>query len=239
MQHWQTEFEQHPFQTTWKALLTEVLHLTADDRTVKTTVQALVRLKKVVNYLQTIMSSTDVELIPKSLWDSFNFQSYSCLKEVKKYVSNGDVVHLEASNTHLDKFLSYLKPYSTRAHTITQVPVSTAHPNGIQAEEEFADLSQQIKNNSLLFYFSIAMMSVVMIITSIESLSVWPLTLKFAKYEDNVAMLIGMLIKLPFIIPFILLAIFASSRSNEYVRLEQDNANKDMSAKLDPSHTLC
>ena len=68
MSRWVNEFNTHPFQSEWNALNVELEQSSVDDQTVITSVQELARLKRVVAYIDTILSSIDPELAPKAVW---------------------------------------------------------------------------------------------------------------------------------------------------------------------------
>jgi hypothetical protein len=111
MSRWATSFSQHPFQASWKSLVSDLAAMQVDDQTIVTSVQELARLKKVVAYLDKLLSSVDPELTPRSLWDTFHSQLQACIQQVNTYASNKQVTHIEQANEHADNLLSYLKPY--------------------------------------------------------------------------------------------------------------------------------
>jgi hypothetical protein len=146
MSRWQTEFEQHPFQENWLILLEDVPLLSVDDQTVLTAVQELARLKKVVEYLREAIASIDVELVPKSVWDSFHGQCSPCRQEVANYKSNRNIGHLQNANQHLDNLLSYVRPYLILPESIIKVLGASAHAYRSQMELSVTTFQQQISN---------------------------------------------------------------------------------------------
>lgn len=112
MSRWATSFSQHPFQASWKSLVQDLAAIQVDDQTIVTSVQELVRLKKVVAYLDKLLSNVDPELTPKSLWDTFHSQLQACVQQVNNYASNKQIAHIAQANEHADNLLSYLKPYN-------------------------------------------------------------------------------------------------------------------------------
>jgi hypothetical protein len=111
MSRWQTEFEQHPFQSYWKGLQDEVPLLEVDDQTIQTSLDEVARLKRVIAYIGGLIASTDAEITPKSVWDNFQQQAEQCLVQVRSYASNRSIGHLQNANTNADNLLSYVKPY--------------------------------------------------------------------------------------------------------------------------------
>lgn len=143
MSRWQTEFEQHPFQVDWKALLAEAPALTVDDQTVLTSVEELARLKRVVEYLRSAIESLDHELIPKSIWDNFQGQCSACLQQVQQYKSNRNMAHLQAANQHLDNLLSYVKPYLILPEAAIKVLADSAIAYRSQLEQSVKDFLEK------------------------------------------------------------------------------------------------
>lgn len=111
MSRWRAEFDQHPFQSTWTALLNEVPLLSVDDQTIQTSIEELARLKKVIAYLKSLIDAVDVDITPKSVWDNFQKQAEQCLVQIRTYASNRDIAHIQNANQNTDNLLSYVKPY--------------------------------------------------------------------------------------------------------------------------------
>lgn len=111
MSRWNEQFENHAFQNEWGALKSELKETEVDDETVLTSVQELARLKKVVTYIDGLMSVLDPELIPQSTWTSFHQQSTLCKQELMNFVVNRNVTHLINANNHADNLLSYVRPW--------------------------------------------------------------------------------------------------------------------------------
>jgi hypothetical protein len=144
MSRWQIEFEQHPFQENWRNLLEDVPQLSVDDQTVVTDVQELARLKKVVEYLREAIASIDVELVPKSIWDSFHGQCSPCRQEVANYKSNRNIGHLHNANQHLDNLLSYVRPYLILPESVIKVLGASAQAYRSQMELSVTTFQQQV-----------------------------------------------------------------------------------------------
>ncbi|MEK8080726.1 hypothetical protein [Pseudomonas sp. XK-1] len=111
MTRWIREFEQHPFNTIWSALLDIIASLDVDDQTVSTTVEELARLKKVLTFVEGIIANADIELTPKSVWANCQNQADACLQQVRAYASNRNDRHLIQANEHADNLLTYVRPY--------------------------------------------------------------------------------------------------------------------------------
>lgn len=111
MTRWFQEFNQHPFKATWSTLLQEVTQLDVDDQTVVTTAQELARLKKVLVFVDGIITNADPELTPTSIWNNCHPQANACLQQVQAYASNRNQAHLVQANEHADNLLTYVRPY--------------------------------------------------------------------------------------------------------------------------------
>ncbi|MGY8829061.1 conserved hypothetical protein [Pseudomonas sp. 9AZ] len=111
MTRWIHEFDQHPFKTIWPELLEVVAPLDVDDQTVSTTVEELARLKKVLTFVDSIITNADIELTPKKVWANCHNQADACLQQVRAYESNRNAAHLVQANEHADNILTYVRPY--------------------------------------------------------------------------------------------------------------------------------
>lgn len=111
MSRWVQLYEQHAFKTSWVSLLELVAGLQVDDQTVVTTVQELARLQKVLVFVDKILTSTDLELMPQSVWQTSQPQTDACLQQVRTYSSNRNPAHLVKANEHADNLLTYVRPY--------------------------------------------------------------------------------------------------------------------------------
>lgn len=111
MSRWNEHFENHAFQSEWSVLKSKLEEAEVDDETVLTSVQELARLKKVVKYLDELMSVLDPELVPKSTWKNFHQQCEPCKQELISFISNRNIAHLTNANNHADNLLSYVRPW--------------------------------------------------------------------------------------------------------------------------------
>lgn len=93
------------------------------------------------------------------------------------------------------------------------------------------NFEKPIKNNTKLFYLAISLMPLIAIISSIDTFTLEPLSIKLTEFSDLETTLRTMLLKIPFIAPLVWLAIFASSRRSQYERLYQEYAHKEALAK--------
>jgi hypothetical protein len=135
MSRWQSEFEQHPFQANWKALVAEVPTLTIDDETVLTSVEEIARFKRAIAYIQAAIDSMDLELVPKSIWDSFHQQCSLCLDQMRIYASTRSLAYLQNANQHVDNLLSYVRPYLILPEQATVVLASATNSYRASLEE--------------------------------------------------------------------------------------------------------
>ena len=120
MSRWTEQFENHPFQASWKGVFKAVEEVTIDDETIVTSVEEVARLNKVVTFLNGLLKSCDPELIPGSIWQNFHSQSNSCLQQINSYKSNRNIGHITEANNHLDNLLTYIRPYQVVAGKAAQ-----------------------------------------------------------------------------------------------------------------------
>lgn len=111
MSRWAELYKNHPFQSTWSALKTNLESAKADDETVVTSVQELARLKKVISYIDEMLDSIDPELVPSGTWDNFNTQATPCNQQIAYFNSNRNIAHIQNANSNADNLLTYIRPY--------------------------------------------------------------------------------------------------------------------------------
>ncbi len=148
MSRWRTDFEQHPFQSTWSDVKKISLNLDVDDQTVVTAVEELARFKRVVSYIDGMVAGVDPDLTPRSIWDNFQQQSAVCYQQLSNYVSNRDVGHIVQANGNLDNLLSYLKPYFVLPNDVVQA-ISKSSLVYVNSLNEYVDNFQK-KTNGLI-----------------------------------------------------------------------------------------
>jgi DNA repair exonuclease SbcCD ATPase subunit len=151
MSRWQTEFEQHSFQEGWSNLIDEALALTVDDQTVMTAVQELGRLKRVIEYLRSVILTIDVELVPKNVWDSFEPQSNACLQQVRNFQSSRSISYLVTANQHLDNLLTYVRPYMVLPESTIKAlnSVAATYRNQVEEYVDYFYKSAQVKTREI------------------------------------------------------------------------------------------
>ncbi|QDL54057.1 hypothetical protein [Rhodoferax aquaticus] len=146
MSRWHTEFEQHPFQSFWKDLQTEAPLLQADDLTIQTSVDEIDRLKRVIAYLTPLIANVDAELTPKSIWDNFQAQAEPCLAQVRSFVSNRNIGHIQGANAHADNLLSYVRPFMVLPVKVLEAVSAAATEYRLQVEHAAAKIVETSKS---------------------------------------------------------------------------------------------
>jgi hypothetical protein len=111
MSRWTDNFKNHPFQHSWSTLLQGVEAASVDDKTIVTSVEELARLKKVLAYLNGLLSALDPELVPLSVWDAFNEQCTQSVSQINAYAQDRNISRVQQTNAYADNLLSYLRPY--------------------------------------------------------------------------------------------------------------------------------
>lgn len=111
MSRWTENYMNHPFQLLWNVLKANLDKANADDKTVITTVAEVARLKKVIEYINSMVNSIDPELVPLNTWDSFYSQAILCNQHIENFNSIRDISQLQSANSHADNLLTYIRPY--------------------------------------------------------------------------------------------------------------------------------
>ena len=91
--------------------------------------------------------------------------------------------------------------------------------------------SAKIKTNTRFFYAAVLAIPIIAVFFSVESFAIWPLSVSFTPIKSYDELLRISLAKIPFVVPLVWLAIFASMRRSQYERLQQEYAHKEALAK--------
>ncbi len=142
---WADAYAQHPFQAGWTQLKEVLAAVEVDDQTVITSVYELARLKRVVAFLDQILSSIDPELTPASIWASYQQQATELLQQVRNYVSNKNIAHISAANANVDNLLTYVRPYMV----LPEEAVSALKGSASAYVSELTSYIEAFKNKSI------------------------------------------------------------------------------------------
>lgn len=123
MTRWTNDFENHGFQSVWRNLLDLASKIELPDQTIRTDLEELARLKKVIKYVAELLEAADPELIPFSIWGSFHDQANQCLSQIQSYQANKNIGHLNNANNNLDNLLSYVRPYVVSPKSAAQAAI--------------------------------------------------------------------------------------------------------------------
>lgn len=148
MSRWNDFYQNHPFQSAWGNLKTNLDAAKVDDETVTTSVNEIARLKKVILFIDGILTSIDPELIPLGTWESFNTQATACNQQVVNFNTNRNIAHITSANTHADNLLTYVRPYMVIGGKIGKALQASAKEYSKTVEEYIQ--SFQRKSNELL-----------------------------------------------------------------------------------------
>lgn len=122
--------------------------MTVDDETVLTAVEELARFKRAIVFLQNAIKSMDLELVPKSIWDSFNQQCSPCLDQMRTYAANRNLSHLQSANQHVDNLLSYVRPYLILPERAIDVLASATTSYRTSLEENLISFTTKSKSKA-------------------------------------------------------------------------------------------
>lgn len=111
MSRWIKSFESHKFNEHWEELQNIIENLHFNDETDASEVQELARFKKIAKYIDALLKSIDIELIPEEVWGNSEPNAKDCLGKINKYEETKDLSYLANANDCLDKILSSIIPY--------------------------------------------------------------------------------------------------------------------------------
>lgn len=84
-----------------------------------------------------------------------------------------------------------------------------------------------IKNYTIYFYCSLALLGFGSLLLWVESFSIWPPSITFVGVKPWDELLRGLLGRAAFFIPVVWLAVFSATRRSQYERLQQEYAHKE------------
>lgn len=145
---WADEFSRHPFQPIWAGIKNDLENTEVDDQTVITSVTELARLKRVIVYLDEIISTVDPDLTPRSVWSNFHSQADACWQQIKAYASTKNIGHIQQANEHADNLLTYVRPYLVLPQEAVNALQKSAQNYASQLESHI--VSFRNKSESLL-----------------------------------------------------------------------------------------
>jgi hypothetical protein len=111
MSRYSDTFRTHAFQAKFKDLTRLAVDLKLGDISQTNYVSEILRLKKVIEYLNDILNSLDPELVPLTIWDSYYQHTQSTYTEVSNFISNNNIAHINNANTYVDNLLNLVRPY--------------------------------------------------------------------------------------------------------------------------------
>lgn len=147
---WADGFARHPFQEIWSGIKNDLENTEVDDQTVTTSVTELARLKRVVVYLDEIISTVDPDLTPRSVWDNFHSQANACWQQIKAYTSNKNISHIQQANENADNLLTYVRPFMVLPQEAVIALQKSAQTYASQLESHvvsFRDISDSTLND--------------------------------------------------------------------------------------------
>lgn len=165
MSRWQEQFDNHPFQKPWAELKELVSKIEVDDSGIITDVEEVARLHKVVTFLDNLIESLDPELVPITTWSNYQTQCQACLTEVKNFVNNRNVGHINNANKHADNLLTYVRPYVVESGKAAQAAragfksyqklitqeIENFKNQTLDYRKEYEEISTEFKNDKLQF----------------------------------------------------------------------------------------
>jgi hypothetical protein len=148
MSRWNAQFKNHPFQQIWSDLKLNLDEAKVDDKSVHTSVEEMARLKKVIAFINGLLSNVDPELVPPTIWDSFQQQVAECFSHVKNYNQTRNIAYIQNANANADNLLNYVRPYVV-AHGKAAKAASEAYKTYIDEIEQYTK-SFLIKSNEII-----------------------------------------------------------------------------------------
>jgi hypothetical protein len=113
MSRWINTYQNPEYVKSWVALRDEVDILEVKEAQDEQSLAEIVRLKKVIDYLDSILDSLDPELLPYSIWQKFHISCLAAAQESKSFRNTKNSGHLQNANNGVDVLLGYVIPFSS------------------------------------------------------------------------------------------------------------------------------
>ena len=126
MSRWSDRFSQHGFNTILRDLTKKLENFSLSEESDKNTAIEFGRFKKVVTYLNTVLSVADPDLLAPHVFNEMQGQLQNAIGQFNNFVANKNFTHLQQANDHIDHvlnivsrvFVFYSKPTKTNLNTI-------------------------------------------------------------------------------------------------------------------------
>jgi hypothetical protein len=140
MSRWSINFEENTFHPQLNSALSTVANLEPQQTALPEDITEIARLKKVLKYVDEVVSQIDPELIPfnyfSNLTDLFaNISAYA-----RQYMGGSTIVAIHHANDHLDQVLSMLLPISNRVSV-----------DATAANKSFSEYAKAVDNQLIKF----------------------------------------------------------------------------------------
>lgn len=148
MSRWLEQYENHPYATSWQTLNEVINKKEIDEKTNQTDTQELVRLRKVFNLLDSLISTLDPDLVPLSTWKSFQTESDLIVKDLNQFITDSTITHLENANNRIDKLFIVARPYIVAEGDAAIALRDAAIKSADQINEGYSQLKMEVKSHS-------------------------------------------------------------------------------------------
>lgn len=111
MSKWTTGFENHQFQEQLLDLIKTSSELKKLTGLTREEISNNSRFVKVVAYIDDLVKSVDPDLIPLTIWNSFNDYLTTCRSQINAYKTSRNIQYSNAAHDQLDEMLKIIHPY--------------------------------------------------------------------------------------------------------------------------------
>lgn len=206
----------------------------SEDSTKKLVIQAKEKILEEKDEIESLLESVSMEV--KEL-EKFHTKVFGKVVE-DEGEDNGKEVRSGGLSSNLDQLIKALNDFEgaqKEKYTALTKEIESLIPGATSAGLASAyralrkSFAMPIKLYSKLFYASITALISISLVFIIDDIGIW--YIKFVDVSSPLNVLNSLVFKLPFILPVLWLAIFASKRRSEAHRLQQEYAHKEALAK--------
>lgn len=111
MSRWIDDFKNHSFQITWEEVTTLLKTIPVPEGASRPNIMELSRLKKIIKYIDELLTAVDPELVPPAVWTNIEAQNPSILSDLNNFLADKNFQHLNNANSRSDNILGYISPH--------------------------------------------------------------------------------------------------------------------------------
>lgn len=108
---WINAAKNNTFQSIWEQIFNALNNVDIDDSSPSSAINEFARLRKILNFIDSIIKKSDPELFPSTIYSELGELAKKCYEQVASYNGNRNAGHLTNANFHADSLFLLVQPY--------------------------------------------------------------------------------------------------------------------------------